>query len=32
LWESGNLEQNIDIDELKAIKIKEHEHSVTEKS
>lgn len=32
LWESGNLEQDIDIGELKAVKMKEHEHASTEKS
>ena len=26
LWENGNLEQDVDVNELKAVKIKEHEH------
>lgn len=30
LWESGNLEQNVSIKELKAVKMQEHGHNATE--
>jgi hypothetical protein len=30
LWESGSLEQNVNISELKAVKTQEHKHAGTE--
>ena len=32
LWESGNLEQDIDIRELKAVNVQEHKHIGTEEA
>ena len=32
LWNNGRIERNININELKAVKVKEHSHGVKEKN